>query len=300
MRWAIVFTSPASKLSKDHIKPAFLMLASCHTDLSQQIRELEGLHSEASALHLSKAQEYLQTVYGTNVPRDSLPDIRGRALPASFGPNASSANKPARPQPAPNRERGGPRVMTADELDTLATLKRDVQSLRDRQKNVTQQLATATEKYSRLESELGIEKAQRQKAENALAESTHELAHELDGARRSAKFAVDQCKREVENRRRLEGQVAELREELDAVKHDTGLRVREAQEKERAAREYLARMGNVLGRAAQGDFEEQPGLGVGRHGDMAPPPAKRPRTSSVSSSSRYGYETASRPNSGTY
>lgn len=186
--------------------------------------------------------------------------------------------------------------MTADELEALTMLRRDVQSLRDRQRNVTQQLATATDKYSNLENELGVEKALRQKAENALADS----ANELDGARRSAKFAVDQCKREVENRRRLEGQVAELHKELDAVKHDAGLRVREAQEKERVAREYLARMGNALGRAAQGDFEEQPGLGVGRHVDMGPPPAKRPRTSSVSSSSRYGYEAAGGSNSGKY
>ena len=100
--------------------------------------------------------------------------------------------------------------MSADELDTLNTLRRNAQSLRDREKNATQQLVTVTERYRQLESELCVEKAKRLQAENALADG----AGELDSARRSAKFSVDQCKREVENRRRLPTAAVNLRLDL--------------------------------------------------------------------------------------
>ncbi|THG95644.1 hypothetical protein EW026_g6048 [Hermanssonia centrifuga] len=56
-----VLLAPTVGLSEAHLRPAFLMLSSCHKDLSKQVDD------DLAKEHISKAQEYLGK-WNHNIP----------------------------------------------------------------------------------------------------------------------------------------------------------------------------------------------------------------------------------------
>ncbi|KAH9048376.1 hypothetical protein EDB84DRAFT_1434380 [Lactarius hengduanensis] len=52
------------RLKACELRPAFLMLSSCHTELWRRTRAQDGSETEASIAHLDKSRRWLQLVYG--------------------------------------------------------------------------------------------------------------------------------------------------------------------------------------------------------------------------------------------
>ena len=106
-------TSPSVGLSENDLKPVYLMLSSCHTDLAKRAQS-SGLASQIREDHRCKAQEYLQKVYGKNTPGDPPVSLAapqpGRLFNASNlnpTPVASVSENTASPPAA-----GGPETST--------------------------------------------------------------------------------------------------------------------------------------------------------------------------------------------
>ena len=76
-----VMMSPAVGLLKDDLKPCFLMLASCYTDLSRESRKSGPEGAEAAREHMDKAKKYFQLVYGTHYPQEGSPRSGPSASP---------------------------------------------------------------------------------------------------------------------------------------------------------------------------------------------------------------------------
>ncbi|KAI9437739.1 hypothetical protein H4582DRAFT_2099300 [Lactarius indigo] len=62
------------------LRPAFLMLSSCHTELWRRTRAQDGSETQASVAHLDKSRRWLQLVYGrltTELSSENNPDTLG-------------------------------------------------------------------------------------------------------------------------------------------------------------------------------------------------------------------------------
>ncbi|KAI0344721.1 hypothetical protein BDW22DRAFT_1354864 [Trametopsis cervina] len=279
-----VMLSPPVGLSEEDLKPAFLMLASCYMEQRKQLLS-QGVDGNILNECARKAQEYLCKVYGANSPL-SMIDITSRSAP---GGTPALANQ----------------TFTLDPpAQVRSLLEREVQSLRDSHMNTAVTLADLRSAKQKLEDDLVQERSARKKMEDDMRQQTHEL----NALRRAEKCALEQCKREVENRRKAEACAARASELADEVRMlrerlcNYDKRVRENGELEGKMRGMCARAGTLLMKASRGEFEDI-GNTVGRSPsnarllqgpmlpaqvvslDMAPPGLsyRRERTSSASS-----------------
>ncbi|GBE81047.1 hypothetical protein SCP_0307700 [Sparassis crispa] len=226
-------TSPPAGVPPDELKPAYLMLSSCHTDLAKQTRTADGGETPESASHMRKAAELLQKVYGTHMPvakheeeegelecaaRLASMDVSPAALARSRLANAS--NLPRSPDHSRERSR--------TQSNHVATLEREIQSLRDRQASSSASASQLRASKRKLEEDINEERRIRRRAERALDTAADDLA----SARRGEKGALDQCKVELEARRRAEVRVEELEAELAAFRRE-GREIREERRRER-------------------------------------------------------------------
>ncbi|CAL1707897.1 unnamed protein product [Somion occarium] len=248
-----VMTSPVVGIPERELKPAFLMLSSCHTDLAKRARIASGPEDDGRREHLRKAQECLQKVYGKNVPSS---DDKPLAAPqASRGYLINAGNLQSNDPFATVQD---DRTPTKSGGRTINDLERENQSLRDRHRNLGKSLSQANVAKRKAENDLDDERHLRRKAERDLAG----VQQELSSARRSERFALEQCRREVENRRKAEERAAKLKDELVKVKHDLEISGEGIAEKERRARECFGRLGMIFLKAAKGEtagLEEIPG-----------------------------------------
>ena len=125
-------------------------------------------------------------------------------------------------------------------------MEREIQSLRDKQTHQLAKLANVQGTQRELADELDRERDLRQKAEREHEEAINELC----GARRSAKFALEQCRREVENRRHAEERAVGLQGELEALQIELRRKLQDAEERERRWRDCFARLGSMFTQAA--------------------------------------------------
>ncbi|EKM54216.1 uncharacterized protein PHACADRAFT_257909 [Phanerochaete carnosa HHB-10118-sp] len=236
MQYPLVMMSPAIGLTNDDLRPAFIMLASCHTDLSRDSRRSGPEGAELAREHMEKAKKFFQVVYGTHFPSEESPRAASLASSRRLSLLQRVDRRPQDP-------------MSPDDAVRIRTMEREIQSLRDKQTSYPGQLADARAAKRKVEEELDAERALRRKTEQ-------ETSAELLSARRSAKYALEQCKREVENRRRAEERTNELRDELATVQGELTGKLREAREKDRRARECFARLGSLFTKAAQGEVDD--------------------------------------------
>lgn len=244
------------------------MLAGCYSDLSKTASP------DVAKKHMARAQECLYKVYGANAPSiamSSIPQIRGRdgqrghAVSSGSGPAARSVSHGKTDHPV-----NQPRASAADE-SRLRVLEREVQSLRDRHTNATANLATARAAKRQLEDDLTSERDTRRKVERELADALGEL----NGACRGEKYAIEQCRREVDSRRRTEERAAELRDELALLRRELDAKARETAEREKKVRETFGHLGELFARASKGEADLTNVWA--RSASSMPPPTSVPR-----------------------
>lgn len=247
-------TSPSIGLPESELKPAFLMLSSCHTDLAKRARS-SGLGGQIREEHHRKAQEYLQKVYGTNTPGDAPPSLA--APQPSRVVNALSLH----PTPvASGSENAGSTSATAGTSSKGPTaMERELQSLRDRYQNLNKQYTETKTAKRKAEDDLEKEYRIRRKADREVSA----LKQEIDSSQRSERFALEQTRREVELRRKAEQRAGELKDELAKMKERLGAAEKEANEKERRAKECFNRIGMMFLKASKGDMSGLDGTGGG-------------------------------------
>ncbi|KAJ7703071.1 hypothetical protein B0H17DRAFT_1041496 [Mycena rosella] len=174
------------------LKPAFLLLSGCETDLGKIARS-KGDPEKVSE-HYSNAQKWLHKVYGAVLPppgpETPAVDDSKRAspprAPASLRSriDTSTPSAPRSYPPSPNQR----------------MLEREIQSLRDRHTHNTNVISDMRSSKRKLEDTVEIERDVRRRLQREL----DEVAKERDNARRMETLALDQMKRERELRKRAE------------------------------------------------------------------------------------------------
>ncbi|KAJ7072214.1 hypothetical protein C8F01DRAFT_1102963 [Mycena amicta] len=150
------------------LKPAFLLLSGCETDLGK-MEKLKG-DSEKASKHYGNAGKWLRKVYGSNPPPES-DNPRG-----TFRPGASLRTRiEARASPGPDYRK----------------LEREVQSLRDRHARDTTLISEFRTLKRRLEDSIAVERAVRRRMDSEV----DQLIRERDGARRMVTIANEQLQR---------------------------------------------------------------------------------------------------------
>lgn len=181
------------------LKPAFLFLSSCETDLARQARMAQT--TVEAAEHYENARTWLQKVYGTGkspvasqtantvesvVPSLPLQPSMATTQAIDYGDNVKPGNKSSQ--------------ITAGALAQQRVLEREIQSLRDRQLQQSSLLSETRVAKRKLEDDFDDERDLRYRLQRCLDDTRKEL----DMARKMEMYALDRVKREVEARRKAE------------------------------------------------------------------------------------------------
>ena len=166
------------------LRPAFLMLSSCHTEFWRRTRAQDGSETETSLAHLDMSRRWLQLVYGLG-----------------------SEDSPDMPVAVNNTSRRAHDVSTERSDITLGnTHTRDLRVLRDSRLEA-EDLANLRCAKRRLEDEVGSERATRRRLERTL----HNLEAKVFQAQKRADEANALARAEVKSRRRSEHAISEER-----------------------------------------------------------------------------------------
>jgi hypothetical protein len=168
-------------ISESDLKPAFLFLSSCETDLARQAKLAQS--TVQAAEHHKNAQTWLQKVYGLENPVPSRSAAVVPHLKATNGADTDPTNKTA-----------------IGVLAQQRILEREILSLQDRQHQHSNLLSETRIAKRKLEDDLEFERDLRYRLQRRLDDTRKEL----ETARRMETYALDQVKREVEARRRAE------------------------------------------------------------------------------------------------
>lgn len=182
------------KFSADKLKPAFLLLSGCETDLAKQAK---ADNRDASS-HYNNAKYWLQKVYGATSPVPPLkPSNAANSSDCNFKlPRDRSANLDSlKHQLNTSPVHSTPKLVSHNRI-----LEREVDALRDKQKDQAYLLADMRFSNRKLEDDLTYEHNMRRKLQRQLAEAEKER----DSAIRLEAFALEQVKREVKARREAE------------------------------------------------------------------------------------------------
>jgi hypothetical protein len=152
------------------LKPAFLFLSGCHTDLARRAGPAavpsgweagpsSPVPTSAPPDHTAEAKYLLQKVYGTQRP------------------------EPPRPTPAPahtsrpqeNGKTNNKRGRQQTSVSEVQIMQREIQSLRDRNEHLTRQLRKAERAADDVHGELATERAARRQAEAAAEAARRDL-----------------------------------------------------------------------------------------------------------------------------
>ncbi|KAL0956469.1 hypothetical protein HGRIS_002615 [Hohenbuehelia grisea] len=224
------------------LKPAFLMLSGCETDLAR-LAKANGEGAGVISLHYERSKEYLQKVYGLNVPQTTeLPP--SNALRLHF-PSCQDPAAPLSSSTEYNKQPLGPdQVSLQLGRDSLAS-QHDTSTAHAAHSSHQPPLspdaqfrsnAASRSSKRRLEDDYEYERGQRRKLERQLENMTHER----DCARRAEDQALLKIRREVQARRKAEDEAAQERE------------MRKDSEK-RAAVPVFENLAHIFQLAAQGD-----------------------------------------------
>ena len=185
------------------MKPAFLMLSSCHVELWRQTRSADGSETEISAAHLDKSCRWLQLVYGQGNP-EVMSEGRLEVFDALSSVDTTSSQGSSIPFT------GEP--ITFDKR-RRTDLEHDLQVMRDRQALQLQELAHTRQAKRRLEDEATDERASRRRLERTL----HNLETKLAKAQRRVGDIQALVRMEANARRRSEQVVTEERAKRRAL-----------------------------------------------------------------------------------
>ncbi|KAG5651183.1 hypothetical protein H0H81_009562 [Sphagnurus paluster] len=175
-------------LSEDDLKPAFLLLAGCETDLVRRHKEDQPKKAEE---HRRKSQIWLQKVYGTFEAGNNSKDMISitPTTPRQSQLNSGPYSAPLKYTPV--RQQESSRHMQ---------LEREIQSLLRERREQSLTLADMRTVKRKLENDLAHECDRRRR----LLRDYDDLQKELTTTRKMEDYAVCQVKREVEARRKAE------------------------------------------------------------------------------------------------
>ncbi|KAJ6499175.1 hypothetical protein C8R45DRAFT_1126457 [Mycena sanguinolenta] len=185
-------------IADNDLKPAFLLLSGCETDLGKLARS-KGDADKVSE-HYSNAQKWLHRIYGANsppLPSNSPSEDTPKGKPTPPRAPTSLQSRIDTSGPAPSAPRSDSRL-----------LEREIQSLRARNSHNTNVLADMRVSKRKLEDLVEVERVVRRRLQHEL----DKVGKERDNARRMEILALDQMKREVDSRRRAEDRADEERE----------------------------------------------------------------------------------------
>ncbi|KAJ7251556.1 hypothetical protein B0H12DRAFT_1119582 [Mycena haematopus] len=181
----------------DDLKPAFLLLSGCETDLGKLARF--KCDADKVSEHYNNAQKWLHRIYGANIPPLPSPPSAENSTRQPITPRAPTSiqSRIDTSGPAPSAPRSDSRM-----------LEREIQSLRARHTHNTNVLADVRASKRKLEQTVDIERVARRRLQHEL----EKMEKERDSARRMENLALDQMKREVDSRRRAEDRAEQERE----------------------------------------------------------------------------------------
>lgn len=208
-----------SGITEGDLKPAFLMLSSCQHDLGKRARSPTGADTEVALVHFQQSQEWLQKVYGVDVP-PMAPETAIAQPSAVTAFNTGSNVRLCQPPPlhsTPSAKTSLP-PSTASINGRVRILEREVQALRDRNSDHQTLLLESKAQKRKLEDELVCEKSARRKVETKL----DQLETELQLVQRMESFALEQVKREVESRRKVESREKGLKRRVEDMEREMG------------------------------------------------------------------------------
>ncbi len=245
-------------MEASQLKPAVLMLSSCHLDIAKQLRAEAGKDTTESKYHFDKGCEGLRNIYGAF----DQPPLTSTA-PIPFCSSLSSVLTKSDGDSRRSSQQRSPRIATtadshscsleaAPRYSQFKILEREVQSLRDRQENQAETLSHARTAKRRLEDDLEGERHVRRKLERRLDEAESEAS----GAQKSEKAALAQCRAEVEIRRRAEERADDLRKEAEEVRASLEPKIAQYGEWERNFKDFFGKLGIACLKAARGEFGE--------------------------------------------
>jgi hypothetical protein len=183
------------------LKPAFLLLSGCETDLGKLARSKGD--TDKVAEHYNNAQKWLHRIYGADIPPLSSPS------PSADKSKRKATSPPRAPTSLQSRiDTSGPAPSAPRShlpSPDARALEREIQSLRDRHSHSVNVLADVRAAKRKLEDAVEVERVVRRRLQREL----DEVAKERDKARRMEVLALDQMKREVDSRRRAEDRADE-------------------------------------------------------------------------------------------
>lgn len=185
------------------LKPAFLFLASCETELAKKMKLGDAVRA---AQHFQNAQKWLQKVYGTfsdnNAGVESLKaPVHVARQPVSQPQSKllrNTKNKPQNNSISDSRQHA--KLPPRPPGPHQKILEREIDSLRDRQSIQATLLSEVRSCKRHLEDDVIHERETRRRMEREL----DVLRRERDSARRSEAYAVEQLMKEKEIRRMTE------------------------------------------------------------------------------------------------
>ncbi|KAG6813557.1 hypothetical protein H0H92_009949 [Tricholoma furcatifolium] len=158
------------------LKPAYLLLSGCETDLAKVIKEKSPSDAE---VHYKRSQHFLQKALGTNKPLDS--ETKPMSLSNTQQEPVSTDNSRSQSKPTLDSEQ-------------------EIQSLRSERQEQSAMVAELRAAKRKLEDEVAYECSGRRR----LLREYDDLKKELSTARKMENHALSQVKREVEARRKAE------------------------------------------------------------------------------------------------
>ncbi|KAL0575061.1 hypothetical protein V5O48_006906 [Marasmius crinis-equi] len=150
------------KVPEQDLKPAYLLLSGCETDLAKESRK-EGRNSDSTE-HYKNASTWLQKVYGTFDCSLST----GTATPSAPHPVRALPDPKTPPPPTQSQNHGHDRI-----------LQREIQSLRDRLEHQRDLLADVRASKRKLEDDFEMERNYRRRLERHI----EDLRREREGTR---------------------------------------------------------------------------------------------------------------------
>ena len=203
-------------LDKD-LKPAFLMLSSCETELSRRTKGLSGEDTAISRDHSQRSCTWLQRVYGNSQDKQqsALTEVTSRPRAQNWTPTPADDVDISNESTAPMIISKAPFGISAQSAHQRS-LESEIDSLHDQLKRVTSRLEAMRAAKRKLEDDCDSERIYRRKVERKL----NDVECKLDISQKMERFALDQVRREVDARRRAEddaGKERIKRKELEAA-----------------------------------------------------------------------------------
>ncbi|KAJ7188109.1 hypothetical protein C8R46DRAFT_9944 [Mycena filopes] len=176
-------------IPENELKPAFLLLSGCYTDLARSDSDPDKVSH-----YNNQAQQWLQKVYGPSTPPLAPPNVDDPKRPKATTPPRAPASLRSRidTTSAPS----APRLHPTSPNHRM--MEREIQSLRDRHANMKRKLEETVE----------IERVSRRRLQREL----DDVSKQRDEARRMESLALAQMRKEVDSRRRAEDRADDERE----------------------------------------------------------------------------------------